>query len=55
MSNQQGNKGQPGSQQQRDIKPGNELDRQRQRQEGHPGSTEQPGTAGDVAKEKRKS
>ena len=53
MSNNQGKTGQPGSQQQRDIKPGDEQDRQRQRQQGHADSAEQPGSAADIAKEKQ--
>lgn len=50
MSNNQ-SKGQPGSQQQRDVKPGDAQDRQRQKQQAHPGSVEQPGSAADIAKE----
>lgn len=51
MPNNQ-SKGQPGSQQQRDVKPGDAQDRQRQKQQANPGSVEQPGSAADIAKEK---
>lgn len=53
MSNNQKH-GQPGSQHQQGIKPGDEQDRQRQKQQGHADSVEQPGSAADIAKEKEK-
>lgn len=54
MSNNQnhGTHGQPGSQHNSGVKPGGEQDRQREQQQGHPGSAEQPGSAADIAKEK---
>jgi hypothetical protein len=42
-----------GNQPQRDVKPGHELDQQRERQEGHPDSVEQPGSSVDVSKVKK--
>jgi hypothetical protein len=44
---------QQGNQPQRDVKPGHELDQQRERQEGHSESAEQPGSAADISKEKK--
>ena len=51
MSNQHGKQG-TGLAAHSDVKPGNEQDRQRQAQQGHQGSVEQPGSAADIAKEK---
>jgi hypothetical protein len=38
----------------RDVKPGHEQDQERERQQGHAGSAEQPGSSVDISKEKKR-
>jgi hypothetical protein len=44
-----------GNPQPRDVKPGHEKDQERERQEGHTESAEQPGSTADISKQKQHS